>query len=68
MIFNDACQSCMDILIDQGISNKSSYDGADSDLYSEIYKPYYDKKVAIEAEIAVRTKELVAVQNLAEEL
>lgn len=51
--FLNACQACIDILIEQDIGSDTS-----SDLYKNLYKPYYDKMVAIESEIAIREKEI----------
>ena len=54
--FYDACQSCIDILIEQGIAEDES-----SDLYIKLYEPYYEKLLAIEAEIQTREYELNAI-------
>jgi hypothetical protein len=54
----DACQTCLDILIEQGISDPETWSGSASDLYSQFYVPYRNKYKAIEAEIAVRSQEL----------
>lgn len=51
--FRDACQACIDILIEQGIGSDS-----ESDLYKNLYDPYYQKLLAIEAEIKVREEEI----------
>ena len=56
--FHDACQACLDILIEQGAGNK------DSDLYDALYEPYYDKLMAIEEEMAVREDEVNSVIDL----
>ena len=53
-IFNDACQSCLDILIEQGISDNKS----NKDLYTKLYQPYLDKKKAIATESSLRETEL----------
>lgn len=53
--FHDACQSCIDILIEQGVASENN---SNSDLYENLYKPYYNKLVAIESEIAVRESEI----------
>lgn len=53
-IFNDACQSCLDILIEQGVSDNKS----NKDLYTKLYQPYLDKKKAIAAEASLRETEL----------
>lgn len=48
---SNACQSVLDILIEQGATE-------DDDLYNSLYKPYYRKLKAIQNEIAVREKEI----------
>lgn len=50
--FRDACQSCIDILIEQGVADLKN------DLYSKLYLPYYSKLIAIEVEIKVRENEV----------
>ena len=56
--FHDACQACLDILIEQGAGKK------DSDLYDALYYPYYQKLMAIESEIKLREDELDIVIDL----
>lgn len=57
VIFRDACQSCIDILIEQGIGNNNA-ESWDSDLYNKLYVPYRNKLLAIEDEIKVRENEI----------
>jgi hypothetical protein len=52
--FRDACQSCLDIMIDQGIANPKD----NKDLYEGLYLPYYTKLSAIEDEMKVREEEI----------
>lgn len=60
--FRDACQACIDILIEQGVGNGESWsestEGADSNLYEKLYVPYYDKLMVIEGEIKIREDEV----------
>jgi hypothetical protein len=60
--FYEACQSCIDILIDQGIGNNEGWsddtEGSEGNLYEKLYLPYYNKLSAIEAEIKVREDEI----------
>lgn len=56
--FHDICQSCIDILIEQGIGNKNTWDGSDPNLYKDLYVPYYDRLKSIQEEIAVRQGEI----------
>ena len=51
--FHDACQSCIDILMEQGVG-----DDITDDLYKNLYAPYYNKLMAIEAEIKIREDEI----------
>lgn len=53
--FHDACQSCIDILIEQGVTSENN---SNSDLYENLYQPYYNKLIAIESEMAVRESEI----------
>lgn len=57
--FREACQSCIDILIEQDIG----YDTT-SELYKNLYDPYYKKLMAIEAEIALREEEISVISGI----
>ena len=46
--FMDAIQGCIDIMIEADQANENS------ELYEELYVPYYEKLVAVQAEIDVR--------------
>ena len=52
--FQDACQSCIDIMIEQGVSSSQ----ADPNLYDQLYLPYYNKLQAIQSEIKLRESEI----------
>ena len=60
--FHDACQACIDILIEQGVGNGTTWSddeiGSDGNLYEKLYIPYYDKLQAIEFEMKVREDEI----------
>lgn len=60
--FRDACQVCIDILIDQGVGDKNTWSdnatGSEGNLYEKLYLPYYNKLKAIEAEIKIREDEV----------
>lgn len=51
--FHDACQACIDILMEQGVGDDTS-----SGLYKNLYAPYYKKLKAIESEIKIREDEI----------
>ena len=59
--FHDACQSCIDILIEQGVASENN---SNSDLYKNLYQPYYSKLIAIESEIAVRESEIADIYGI----
>lgn len=60
--FHDACQACIDILIEQGVGNTESTgltsNGTDGNLYDILYVPYYNKLQAISNEIKIRESEV----------
>lgn len=55
--FYNSCQTCIDILIEQGIADKPTWSGKDPNLYDDLYMPYYQKLSAIESEIKIRQDE-----------
>lgn len=69
--FRTICQACLDILIEQGISNKTYWakeakENNSNNLYEKFYLDYYNKLKSIDGEIAVREGELntvVGVKN-----
>lgn len=58
--FHDACQACIDILIEQGAGDKT----INPDLYEKLYQPYHNKLLAIESEILIRENELNSVKGV----
>ena len=60
--FHDACQACIDIMIEQGVGSDetwgSSEEGSESNLYEQLYVPYYNKLKAIESEMKIRENEI----------
>ena len=66
--FHDACQACIDILIEQGVGNGETWsdteEGSESNLYEKLYTPYYDKLMAIESEIKVREDEINVISGV----
>lgn len=55
-IFYSACQSCMDIMITQGISEDST-----TELYQTLYYPFYVKLDHIAKEIELREQEIAVI-------
>lgn len=58
--FRDACQSCIDILVEQGVNEGSSWS---KELYDELYTPYIDRMNAIEKEMKVRQDEIYLISG-----
>lgn len=56
--FHDACQACLDILIEQGIADRETWANSVPDMYNEVYIPYYNKLGYIQDEINVRESEI----------
>ena len=56
--FRAACQAALDILIQQGVADAPSWVSAENNLYQNMYVPYRNKMMAIEAEIRVREGEI----------
>lgn len=62
-VFLDACQACLDILIEQGIADDEAWVDSDPNLYETLYVPYYEKLKAIENEISIREKEIIVIRG-----
>jgi hypothetical protein len=56
-ILQGACQSCLDVLIEQGCGQPTHR------MYTEFYQPYLQKQQAIDAEIAERESELAILRR-----
>lgn len=65
--FRDACQAVLDILIQQGVADHSTWVSQENDLYLLMYVPYLNRMSAIEAEIQERTEEIAAVTGIRDE-
>lgn len=59
--FHDCCQSCIDILIEQGIADRDTWATNDPDLYTTLYVPYFNKLGWIQAELQLRESELAVI-------
>lgn len=62
--FYDCCQSCLDILVEQGIANSETWSDKTPNLYEELYIPYYNKLFYIQNEITVREKEIQVIAGV----
>lgn len=58
--FRDACQSCIDILVEQGVNEGSSWS---KELYDNLYTPYIDRMNALEKEMKVRQDEIYLISG-----
>lgn len=63
--FLECCQSCLDILVEEGISDSTTWTNTPRNLYEQFYDNYYTKLQAIEAEISIREQEIDIINNLA---
>ena len=59
-----ACQSVIDVLIEQGIGNDTIWTTYQQNLYNQLYYPYYIKLKVIESEISKRDSEIALVDSL----
>lgn len=66
--FRDNCQSIIDILIEQGIANDTTWAAADKNLYETIYEPYLNKLAALDQEIQLRENEVNVISDLSDAL
>lgn len=62
--FHDSCQTCLDILIEQGIANNETWANKNPNLYETLYVPYYNKLSALQTEISVREDEITIIAGL----
>lgn len=56
--FRDCCETCMNVLIEQGVANSENWENQTPNLYSSLYEPYYNKYVALTSEIKLRESEI----------
>lgn len=59
--FRDACQACLDILIENGAGNSSTWKGQSSNPYSNLYSPYRERINILNKEIALREAEIAVI-------
>lgn len=62
--FHSVCQSCLDILVEEGISDSTTWLNSSSDLYTQFYTFYRNRLNAIQSEIKVRENEITAIKNM----
>lgn len=57
--FKDACQTCLDVLIENGAA-----EDINSDIYKELYSPYRQKLSAIDEELKERESEIQTITGI----
>lgn len=66
--FRDACQSCIDIMIEMGVADGKTWGNVENaDLYNDLYMVYYNKLIAITEEIAIRDAEIALIAGVYDE-
>lgn len=63
-IFYDACEACLNILIEQGVADKDKWNSSsdpEKDLYTKLYLPYRNKSSYISQEIQLRENEILII-------
>lgn len=56
--FYNSCQTCIDILIEQGVADESTWSGEEPNLYEDLYLLYLDKLSALEKETKERQDDI----------
>jgi len=62
--FHNSCQSCLDVLVEEGISDSSIWTGQQEDLYEDFYQKYFQRLQALENEISVRDSEIGLIKQM----
>ena len=63
----DACQTCLSILVEQGVADGKTWSAQTPNLYDDLYYPYYEKSLALAEEIKLREKEIACVVGTLDE-
>lgn len=61
--FHEICQSCIDIMVEQGIANKNTTEVGKEDLYDTLYVPMVNKLEYIELETKEREEEISIIKG-----
>lgn len=64
MSLRNICQSCLDILVEQGISDRQTWSERDPNLYDDLYLPYYEKLEAIDVAISNREDDIETINTI----
>lgn len=67
--FHDACQSCVDILVEQGIADNETWstNTEGKNLYDDLYLPYRSKLQAVESEMNKRQEDIESIAGVYDE-
>lgn len=63
-LFEDSCQKCLEVLQAQGVADNKTWADKNPNMYSTVYVPYYNKLLAIQAELQVREAEIAVVSGI----
>lgn len=66
-ILNDACQSCLNIMIENNDSTEDSWNYTEGNVYKELYLPMCKKQELISAELKLRETEIAIVNGTTDE-
>ena len=66
-ILNDACQSCLNIMIENNDSTEDSWNYTEGNIYKELYLPMCKKQELISAELKLRETEISIVNGTTDE-
>lgn len=66
-ILNDACQSCLNIMIENNDSTEDSWNYTEGNIYKELYLPMCKKQEFISAELKLRETEIAIVNGTTDE-
>ncbi len=61
--FADSAQSCIDILIEQGVADKQTWADENPNLYETVYLDYYNKLLALQSEQKLREEEIAVISG-----
>ena len=63
-----ACQSVIDLLIEEGVGDDIAWTTSEQNLYDQLYAPYFLKLQAIEYEISVRETDIELLNSVYQEI
>lgn len=66
-LFEDSCQKCLEVLQAQGVADNITWADKDPNMYETVYVPYYNKLLAIQAELQVREAEIAVISGVLDE-